>query len=319
MKSKKDLSKFSVNNHSSDGQLKEGEGGGGDVRALNVALEAAHRAAEVTLEGWNKPLSFKHKGVVDLVTEFDQRAEVEAMKVLKQNFPGDFIVAEESGGDQPALGVGEQGPNGRECEESDGRDGEGMVGRRVWHVDPLDGTNNFAHGFPMFASSVGLLVDGEPVVGAIVAPAVGWTFSARRGGGALFNGSPMRVSKTPDMDACLAVTGFPYTRRQEAEKMARRVKVFLEKTLGLRRIGAAALDLCFVACGWFDFFFESSLHTWDVAAGSLLVGEAGGKVTDWRGLGVKSAVGKGEIAASNGLVHSELLKVLGDISADEEG
>jgi len=311
MSSKKSLSEFSENNHALQGHRKEREEGGADLKAFNVALEAARRAAEVTLEGWNKPLSFKHKGVVDLVTEFDQRAEVEAMKVLRESFPDDYIVAEESGGDQPAPGEGE--------EESNGRVGDGMRGRRVWHVDPLDGTNNFAHGFPMFASSVGLLVDGEPVAGAIVAPAVGWTFSARRGEGAWFNGRPMRVSATPDMDACLAVTGFPYTRREEAENMARRVKIFLEKTLGLRRIGAAALDLCFVACGWFDFFFESSLHTWDVAAGALLVGEAGGKVTDWRGSGVKSAVGKGEIAASNGLVHNELLKVLGDISAYEEG
>ncbi len=268
---------------------------------LNVALEAAQRAAAITLEGWNKPLSIKRKGAVDLVTEFDYRAELEALKIIRENFPRDAIVAEESAGE---VSGGQDGA---------GNDAECATGKRVWHVDPLDGTNNFAHGFPMFASSVALVVDGAPRVGVIVAPVFDWTFAAGSGGGATFNGKRMQVSETEDLGDCLAVTGFPYTRRKDAEMMGNRVKIFLRETLGIRRIGAAALDLCFTACGWFDFFFENSLNSWDVAAGALIVEEAGGRVTDWEGNSVNSVVEKGEVAASNGVVHDPLLELLGII------
>lgn len=265
---------------------------------LAAAAEAARAAAAVSLEGWNQPLDIEHKGAVDLVTEYDRRAEDAAMAVISRRFPDDLIVAEESGGNAA----------------EDRRRGQA----RVWHVDPLDGTTNFAHGFPMFASSVGLLVDGVPQVGVISAPAVGWTFAARRGRGATCNGRPMSVSKTRELGECLAVTGFPYSRRRHAEAIAQRVKTFLETAQGLRRVGAAALDLCFVACGWLDLYFETSLKTWDVAAGTLLVEEAGGVVTDWRGGAARKAIPKGEVAASNGAVHDALLSVLGPIIEREE-
>lgn len=279
---------------------------------LAAAAEAARTAAAVTLEGWNGPLDIEHKGTVDLVTQYDRGAEDAAMAVVSRRCPDDLIVAEESGGNATLDPSAEDG-------EGQGLDpGQGQKQGRVWHIDPLDGTTNFAHGFPMFASSVGLLVDGVPQVGVISAPAVGWTFAAQRGRGATWNGRPMSVSTTQRLGDCLAVTGFPYSRRRHAQAIAQRVKTFLETAQGLRRVGAAALDLCFVACGWLDLYFETSLNTWDVAAGTLLVQEAGGVVTDWRGGGAQQAIPKGEVAASNGAVHAALLEILGPIIEREE-
>jgi myo-inositol-1(or 4)-monophosphatase len=261
---------------------------------LQVALDAARAAAAVALEGWKKKVDQEdigHKGAVDLVTEFDLRAEREAISHITARFPGDAIVAEESG-------------------ESGGRADEPAPSQRVWHIDPLDGTTNFAHGFPVFGSSVALLVSGRPEVGAVVAPAMGWEFSASRGGGAFVNEKPLRVSDISSLDQALLVTGFPYSRRSRTAEIASRVEYFLGKGQGLRRIGAAALDLCFVARGWMDGYFESDLNSWDLAAGALIVIEAGGKVTGWKGEPLEQAVSTGDICATNTAIHDQMLGAL---------
>lgn len=259
---------------------------------LKVALAAARKAAEVAHEGFNRPLSVKHKGPVDLVTQYDLMAEQMAREVIGLAFPSDTLVCEESGVH-----------NRSEHSES----------QRTWYIDPLDGTTNFAHGFPLFAASVGLVVEDEPVVGAVVAPALGLEFAALKGGGATLNGRPISVSKIDDLNDALVVTGFPYFRREASEQLARAVSLFISQSQGLRRLGAAALDLCFVACGWLDAQWENGLKGWDLAAGMAIVLEAGGEVTDWSGAPPFRALTTGEVATSNGRVHARLLDILRQI------
>lgn len=251
---------------------------------LEVALRAV-RAARPVLAG--RPTDVTHKGSVDLVTDVDRRAEAAVMGVLAAEMP-----------DVPVLG-----------EESGGREASTR-----WVLDPLDGTTNFVHGFPFYACSLALEVDGQSVVGVVLdVPRDRW-FTARRGAGAELDGSRLTVSSTDRLQGALVCTGFPYDRAHRAAELLRPVQRVLERCRGIRRTGAASLDLAYVACGALDAFFERDLAPWDVAAGALLVEEAGGRVTahDGRPPGGQPT----SPLATNGLLHDAMVALLGEDLAD---
>ncbi len=252
------------------------------ARELEVAVAAAEAAGEVLRGGFGGEQAVRYKGEVDLVTEVDERAEGVIGDLLREAFPDHGMLAEEGG---------------KLRGEGDSR----------WIVDPLDGTTNYAHGLPIFAVSIALERAGEVVLGVVHDPMRGETYVAERGGGATLNGEPIRVSETDEPIRALLVTGFPYDRAD----MPAAVELFgrlTALTQGVRRLGAAALDLCYVAAGRLDAFYERGLHAWDVAAGSLILVEAGGRITDYRGRDLDLEVG--EVVASNGLLHPVLLEVM---------
>lgn len=253
------------------------------ARELEVAVAAAEAAGEVLHSGFGREQTVRYKGEVDLVTEVDERAEAVIGEVLREAFPAYGMLAEEGG---------------RRQGEGDSR----------WIVDPLDGTTNYAHGLPIFAVSIALERAGEVVLGVVHDPMRGETYLAERGGGATLDGEPIRVSDTDEPIRALLVTGFPYDRAD----MRAAVGLFgrlTELTQGVRRLGAAALDLCYVAAGRLDAYYEKGLHAWDVAAGSLIIKEAGGRITDYRGREL-DLEGR-EVVASNGLLHPVLLDAIG--------
>ena len=221
------------------------------------------------------------------MTESDRRSEELIVGRLRRSFPDHAIVAEEGSG-SAAAGA-----------------------KYCWHVDPLDGTTNFAHGYPCFAVSIGLLEDGEPVAGVVFNPVSDELFSAARGEGAFLNQKSIRVSPVEKLAHSLVATGFPTHERKRSANM----DYYWEFTLashGVRRDGSAALDLCSVACGRFDAFWEFRLHSWDTAAGTLLVTEAGGKVTDLAG--GRYHAGGPDMLATNGNIHGEIQRMAAEIA-----
>ncbi len=249
-----------------------------------VAHAAAARAgALLRARHRERHLVSSKSSEVDLVTAVDREAERLILDHLLAAFPDHGVVAEES----PAR-------PGREP--------------YTWYVDPLDGTTNFAHGYPQFAVSIALARDGELVLGLVHDPMREETFTALRGGGARLNGAPITVSETDELGRALLATGFPPDRRLRAAFYLTFVRLALERGQCVRRAGAASLDLCYVACGRLDGFWEWKLHPWDLAAGRLIVEEAGGRVTDFEG-GRHRLMGD-ETVASNGRVHAELLTAL---------
>jgi myo-inositol-1(or 4)-monophosphatase len=250
---------------------------------IEVAERAARSAAAILLEGWGNRPEFRFKSSdTDLVTEFDGKAEAVIVRTLAAAFPDDAIVGEEGGGQA-------------------GRSG------RTWHVDPLDGTTNFAHGLPIFATSIGLVAEGEPVVGVVSAPAMGWTFRAARGQGAFLNDKPIQPSVVADLGLALLVTGFPYLRVQQNDNLPE-FAAFMRASQGVRRLGSAALDLCFVACGWLDGFWERHIKSWDLVAGAAILVAAGGQISDPGGGPFTPETGC--ILASNGRIHQAMLQEL---------
>lgn len=255
-----------------------------DPHALSSAEAIAQAAGALLLEGWGQRPSARTKAAAtDLVTEFDGRAEALILDRLTTTFPTHGVVGEEGGQAGPA--------------DTD----------FVWYVDPLDGTMNFVHGLPFFAVSMGLVVEGEPVLGVVHAPVLGWTFSAVRGGKARLNDDTLRVSNVGALPDGLFGTGFPYVAGQPNANLPE-FTAFLHNTHGVRRLGSAALDLAFVAAGWFDGYWERHIKAWDLAAGAALVVAAGGRVTDLDGgtLDVRS----GRIVATNGLIHEQTVNLL---------
>jgi len=246
---------------------------------FEVALEAARAAGGVLLAGFGRRGEVRYKGEVDLVTETDVRAERLLKERLLGAFPGYGVLAEESG--QTA--------------------GEGDV---RWVVDPLDGTVNFAHGLPIFAVSVALQRGREVVLGAVYDPVRDEMFAARRGGGATLNGEPISTSDNGELIRALVATGFPYDRAKMPEALELFGR-FATRTRGMRRLGSSALDLCYVACGRLDGYYERGVWAWDVAAAALILEEAGGRVSDYRG-GPLNVEGR-EIVASNGPLHAAML------------
>jgi myo-inositol-1(or 4)-monophosphatase len=252
-----------------------------------VAREAAAAAADILLAGWGKRPEFRFKSSqTDLVTEFDGRAEAEVIGRLAAAFPDDAIVGEEGGGQAGRTG-------------------------RAWHVDPLDGTTNFTHGLPFFGTSIGLLADGQPVLGVVTAPALGWTFHGGPGLGAFQGAQPIGVSQVDDLARALLVTGFPYLRRGERDNLPE-FAAFMEASQGVRRLGSAALDLCFVACGWLDGFWERGIKSWDLVAGAAVVLGAGGRIGDPDGGPFVAETGS--IVASNGRIQAPMLDELRRLS-----
>ncbi|ACO46644.2 inositol monophosphatase family protein [Deinococcus deserti] len=249
--------------------------------AREVAVQAARAAGAVHAAHLGRVQTVRTKSTyADLVTEVDGEAERVIREIIAASFPDHAVLGEEEG---------QQG-------ESEFR----------WVVDPLDGTVNYAHGYPVFCSSVALEVRGVPMVGAVYDVARDELFSAVQGQGAFLNGSPLRVSQTPSLTTpALVATGFPYD--SSGERNLAHVAKLLRLGVPVRRPGAAALDLCNVACGRMDAYWELGLKPWDSAAGSLILLEAGGRVTD--GKGVDTPYGE-MIVATNGLLHGELLALL---------
>lgn len=258
---------------------------------LDVAIEAAREAGAMLLADFGRPKQISYKGEVDLVTESDRRSEALVVARLRNHFPQHGIVAEEGSG---AAGTSAGGGRPRFC----------------WHVDPLDGTTNFAHGYPCFAVSIGLVEANEPVVGVVFNPFANELFTAVRGEGAYLNQKRIHVSTVETLSKSLVATGFPTHRVRNSTN----IQYYWEFTIrshGVRRDGSAALDLAAVAAGRFDGFWEFSLKSWDTAAGMLLVTEAGGMVTTLDGRPYWP--GDPDVLASNGRIHSEMQRVAADL------
>lgn len=251
---------------------------------LDIAIEAARCAGKILQERYGKPHDIAKKGAVNLVTEADPAAEKAIIKLLGEKTPAIGIMAEEQ-------------------EESHSLD----QNRTMWVVDPLDGTTNFAHGFPFFAVSIALLQQGQPLVGVVYAPMLNELFSAQRGGGAMLNGKPIQVSPVKNLIEALIATGFPYERKTRLPAIMQQLQQILEHAQDVRRGGSAAIDLAYVACGRLDAYYEVQLNPWDTAAGWLLVTEAGGTVSGMDGSDFSPFIP--HIFASNGQVHASLLQL----------
>lgn len=247
-----------------------------------AALEVLARSDALFVENWNRPHVVRHKGVIDLVTETDVTIENFLKENLKKIDPTASFLAEESA----AASV----PEGR-----------------CWVIDPVDGTTNFAHGVPLTATSVALWDQDHVEFGMVSAPILGQTYAAERGRGAWLGGSRLKVSETATCADALVETGFPYTLREDMPALLHDLKMLLANCVGVRRGGSAALDLCWVAAGHFDGYFECGLKPWDTAAGWLMVEEAGGRVTARDG---SPYVFHGPILATNGRIHEEMKNIL---------
>jgi myo-inositol-1(or 4)-monophosphatase len=255
---------------------------------LEAAIEAARAAGEVLRDSFGGEQKVRYKGEVDIVTDVDEKAERVIGGILRGAFPEYGMLAEEGG-----RTAGEGGAR--------------------WIVDPLDGTTNYAHGLPIFSVSIALERSGETVLGVVHDPMNEETYVARRGSGATLNGEPIRASQTDELKQALIVTGFPY----DLAGMPAALDLFGRLAVasrGMRRLGSAALDLCYVAAGRLDAYYERGVHAWDVAAGALILEEAGGRVSDYKGRQLDL---EGEaIVASNGPLHEALIEVT---SGDQSG
>lgn len=252
---------------------------------LNFAIETAREAGQILLEKFGRKIQISKKGDINLVTEADLASEKHIIEKIKSYYPKHSILAEESGA---AVIIGDD-QNWK------------------WIIDPLDGTTNYAHGYPCFAVNIALEYEGKIVVAVTYDPTRDELFSAERGNGASLNGRKIRVSETEKLSEALTVTGFPYNFAQK-ENFAHHLTQFLLKSRGVRRDGSAALDMAYIACGRFDGFWEDGLNPWDIAPGVLLIEEAGGRVTDYKNAPVNLYAPP--ICASNNLIHDEMLEVL---------
>jgi len=264
-------------------------------KVARLGRQAALAAGAVLRRNYLKPHRVTLKGVIDPVTETDYQAQEIILAIIRQAFPDHGFLAEE--GPSP-LPQSLQEVN--EVEQAGGKSPP-----YCWIIDPLDGTVNFAHGFPMFCVSIAFEAEGRLAYGVIYDPLRDELFEARQGEGARLNGQPIRVSKTERLDAALVATGFPYDIRERLPETLARLARVLGAVQGLRRAGSAALDMCYVACGRFDGFFEENLKPWDTAAGLLMIEEAGGRITTFAGGAYD--LDSPNILASNGTLHEELL------------
>jgi myo-inositol-1(or 4)-monophosphatase len=250
---------------------------------LEFAIQLAFESGRIQKKYFQKALSISYKGEINLVTNVDVECQSRIIELLAEHFPDDEVISEEK------TNVYETGKN-------------------RWIIDPLDGTTNYAHGYPFFCTSVGYEVDGEIIVGVVYNPIADELFFARKGDGSFFNGERMRVSKVSDMKQALLSTGFPYDIATNPQNNINQWTAFLFRAQGLRRDGSAGLNLSYTAAGRFDGFWELKLGPWDMAAGVLIVTEAGGTVTSLRG--ETFDLYRGGIVASNGLIHQEMVGVI---------
>lgn len=252
---------------------------------LTAACRAALEAGHLIKGRYTQPHDIAMKGAINLVTETDLAAEAAILACLAQDAPGIPVMAEESASTHQLTDA-----------------------NPIWIVDPLDGTTNFAHGFPHFAVSIALVDQGRPLVAAIYQPMLDEFFCASLGGGAWLNDCPIRVTETEQLINALIGTGFPYEVEHTLADVMRQLAAMLPKVRDIRRAGAAALDLAYVACGRLDGFYEMNLQPWDTAAGWLLVEEAGGRLSDFSGAPFSPFVP--QTLASNGRLHQALLHLL---------
>lgn len=249
---------------------------------LSVAGEAARRGGDILLRMLGDAHHIVKKGDIDLVTEADLAAEKAVLEFISRHFPEDAILAEESGR-------------------------QGVKGVRTWLVDPLDGTTNYAHEFPFFAVSIALEVENEVVLGVVHNPFMDEFFEAAKGQGAFLNGKAIHVSQTSGLEESLLATGFPYDVHERPERVMALLEKMLTRAQGVRRLGSAALDLCYVAAGRLDGFWEEDLKPWDTAAGDVIVREAGGRLSTFSG--GRYTPYMGTVVASNGWIHDEMVAV----------
>jgi myo-inositol-1(or 4)-monophosphatase len=252
-------------------------------KELDIANEAARAAGEILNRMLGKINHIMKKGDIDLVTEADLEAEKTILHIIRRNFPQDNILSEESG---------------KHNETSD----------RTWLIDPLDGTTNFAHGFPFFAISIALEIEKQIVLGIVHNPYMDEHFEAVKGGRAYLNKKPIKVSKTRNLKESLLATGFPYDVHKNPQRVLEVFRKIIIRAQGVRRPGSAALDLCYVAAGRFDGFWEEGLKPWDTAAGVVIVNEAGGKLTTFEGEPYSPYMKS--IVATNPFIHDAMIEVL---------
>jgi myo-inositol-1(or 4)-monophosphatase len=253
-------------------------------RLLGTAVQAAQQAGALLLDHSRRGVTIAHKNSVNLVTEADHTAEQCIIDVVKTSFSDHCILAEERGAEATTLSP------------------------YKWIIDPLDGTTNFAHGYPAYCVSICVEHEGTGLLGVVYDPTRRELFLGEAGGGAYLNDTALHVSTIGLLDRALVVTGFAYDVRETPENNLDHFVAFALKAQGLRRTGTAALDLCYVAAGWFDGYWELKLHPWDMAAGELIIREAGGRVTDFSGQ--RFSIYGQQLVASNGHIHGEMLALL---------
>ncbi len=253
----------------------------GQVKRIGIG--AAYHGGKILQAYFGKILKISKKGAIDLVTEADIETEKRIIAIIQRNFPNHSILSEECG-----LR----------------RDGA----KYQWVIDPLDGTTNFAHNVGLFAVSIAFVAGGDVLVGVVLNPTTGELFTAVIGEGAELNGRPIKVSNSEIVQESLLATGFPYDIREKIQPVMTRFSHCLKASQGVRRLGSAALDLCFVACGRFDGFWEQNLNPWDTAAGFRIGSEAGSVTTDFANK--PFAIEGEEILATNGKIHKEMLSLL---------
>jgi len=254
-----------------------------DPAFLATAVEAVVRAGEIHRSRFRSGVRIDKKGAIDLVTEVDLEVERMFRAMIAERFPDHEVLAEELGGSTAPA-------------------------RYRWVFDPLDGTTNYAHGLPIFCASLALEIDGEAEVAAVYDVTRQELFTAERGVGAWLNGEPLKVSATSEIIEALLVTGFPYDVQQNPEPYMKVFSAFISRARAVRRLGSAAIDLCYVAAGRMDGFWEAKLNPWDTRGGALIVQEAGGRVTGMDGTPWRPS--DGHILASNGLLHDAMLQIL---------
>lgn len=252
-------------------------------KELNIARKAAQAGGKILADLFGHIKRITKKGDIDLVTEADLNAEKAIIEIIHDNFPDDNILSEERG----ELG---------------------RVSNRTWIIDPLDGTTNFVHGFPFFAVSIGLEIEQEIALGVVFNPHLDELFEAAKGSGAFLNNGPIHVSHTPTLADSLLATGFPYNIQKESQNVIRLFEKMIVLSQGVRRPGSAAIDMCYVAAGRFDGFWEQNLKPWDTAAGTIIVKEAGGTLSDYAGAPYNPYMNS--VVAANPYIHNMMISVL---------
>ena len=263
---------------------------------LQTAIEIAVRAGEIQLERRGTDLGVGKKGPIDLVTEVDVEIERFGRQMIADRFPSHVVLAEELP-NEPRTASGSS--------------------QHCWMFDPIDGTVNYAHDLPIFCCSLALEIDGRTELGVVFDPSRQELFVAERGGGARLNGVPLRVSAETNLVDAMLCTGFPYDVHETVDEVVGLFGAFVSRARAVRRLGSAALDLCYVAAGRFDGFWEQRLHPWDIAAAALIIEEAGGRVTDLQGEAFSPRAG--QILASNGPLHDELTSVIRTFATNRSG